>query len=310
MLIVNGSNLAGIAENVKLELGWNQGAGKLSFEYPASLAESFPNGSTVVFQRNGTQAFYGFLFRTESDAKKRRCICFDQIRYLTAADSMTREIEPLSRFFERVAAKAGDRIRIGTVENTEANLAQRRFDGKSYLDMLMQSIADNELLNGYHYTLYDEFGALRLRDTAEMRLPLVLGDNSLATGFSYSRSIDGDVYNVVKVSQDSGDEAVKEDPESVRKWGRLVLCQKESGKNAIQLNQIAETLLKAKNREVQTLRIDAVGDLRVIGGSGVKVILSAVGLSEWAVVKRVTHSFGSNDTMSVELELGRFSAWQ
>ena len=310
MLVVGGMNLTGIAGNVKFDSNWNQGAGTLSFEYPADQLGVFQNGTTVSLTYNDSPVFYGCLMRTESDMDKRRCCCSDQIRYLQANGSLVREVEPLGRFVERAAAQIGDRLRIGTIENTELNLSRHRFDNKPYLDMILQSIAENEQLNGYHYTFYDRFGALTLTDTLNLRLPLVLGDNSLATGFSYTRSIDRDVYNVVKVVPESGAAVVKQDLESVAKWGKLILYQKESGKNAVQLNHAAETLLASKNREVQSLRIDAVGDTRVIGGSGVKVILGSVGISEWAVVKRATHQFGSNYTMSVELELGRFPLWQ
>lgn len=309
MLLVGRDNLERIAGRVRYTSVWNNGAGTLEFEYPAALAPIYDEGTEVVFTYGEEQIFYGFLFRTDTGPETRRCVCYDQLRYLRAQNSLVRGMETLSVFTERCAAYAGDRIRTGRIEKTEGCLSKRRFENRSYYDMILQSIQENEELNGYHYTLFDRFGAVELADTRNLRLPLVVGDGSLATGFSFSRGIGEDVYNSVRVVQNGGGLAVAEDAESVERWGRLVLCQQESGKNQVQLRALAESLLKSKNRLARTLQIEAVGDTRVMGGSGVKVILSAAGLSEWAVVRRAAHRFERNYTMSLELELGRFAEW-
>lgn len=308
MLRVGNQELSGVASKVKYTSLWNGGAGTLEFEYPAAMAGTFPEGETVVCTYCGSPVFYGFLFQTEVDATTRRCVCYDQMRYFKAQGSLVREIETLSQFTERCAARVYERIRLGNIEETERKLGKYRFEGKSYYDMILQSIDDNEKLNGYHYTIRDNFGAIDLTDTMNLRLPLVIGDGSLATSFRFSRSIAEDVYNSVRLTQDSGRDVVVEDAENIRKWGRLVLCQKESGKNEVQMRHLAKSLLDAKNRVARSLQIEAVGDIRVMGGNSVKVIIGDAELSEWAVVRKATHRFESNYTMSLELELGRFAS--
>ena len=64
-------------------------------------------------------------------------------------------------------------------------------------------------------------------------------------------------------------------------------------------------LLALKNKEAQTLRLEAMGDTRVHGGSGVKVELSQEGISGWMVVESVTHTFTSaRHTMSMNMRWG------
>ena len=224
-----------------------------------------------------------------------------------------RQIEPLDSFLNVVAGTIGDRIRIGQIDSTEIPLGKYLFDNKTYLDMLYQSIQDNLVANSYYYTLRDNFGALDLRDTLDLRLPLIIGDNSLATDFDYSLSIDDDTYNYVKVAADNKDAGVREvyiaeDSSNIGKWGKLMLYEKvDSAMNAAQITERANMLLALKNKETETLKVDSIGDVRVFGGSGVKIEISQANLNMWAIVDSVTHKFErSQHTMTMNLVFGRW----
>ena len=197
------------------------------------------------------------------------------------------------------------------MDKTEYKLGKYLFDNKTYLDMLYQSIQDNLIGNTYYYTLRDNCGALDLRDTLDLRLPLVIGDESLAYDYDYTRSIDEDTYNYVKVAKDDKKKGVRDtyvvqDSNNISKWGKLILYEKVSANlNDAQLIDRAKMLLSIKNRETETLKIECIGDIRVMGGSGVKVEISAAGLNTWAVVDSVTHNFDKG-TMTLNLIFGRW----
>ncbi|MDR2933232.1 MAG: hypothetical protein LBV27_09015 [Oscillospiraceae bacterium] len=300
---------------------WNDGADILTFEYPTKNGPRFENGSTVIFTYGGANIFYGFLFKTKQDKKKYTCTAYDQLRYFKANYTLMRQIETLDSFLNRVAYTVNDRVRLGTVDKTEIKLGKYFFDNKELLDMLYQSIKDNLLLNGYQYTLRDNFGALDLRDTYDLRLPLVLGDNSLATDFSYTRSIDDSTYNYIKVAKDDQAAGVRntyiaQDSKTIgtdtEGWGRLILYHKVSGDlNDEQLAQRANQLLYLHNEETRTLTIDAIGDTRIRGGSGVKVEIASAGLDMWAVADSVNHEFtGKAHTMKIDLIYGEKELWE
>ncbi len=301
-------------EDVKYTSPWNDGASTLSFGYPAKLAGMYANGSVVTLHYKGVGVFYGWLFTSKQDKEQIKCTCFDQLRYLKAKDALIRPVEPLDAFVNRALGIFGDRIRVGNIEKTEAPLRKFFFNDKTYLDMIYQSIQDNLLLNGYYYTLRDNFGVLELVDTLDLRLPLLIGDESLALDFDYSRSIDDNTYNFIKVAQDDKDKGVRDvyvasDSVGIAKWGKLMLYEKAEGKlNQSQLVDLANRLLALKNKETETLSLECMGDVRVKGGSGIEVQISAADLHMWAVVESVTHSFKkSTHTMKLNLRFGRWS---
>ena len=265
----------------------------------------------MIFTYGGANLFYGFLFKTRQNRDTCQCTAYDQLRYLKAKYTIMRPVEPLDAFLNRACATIGDRIRLGQMDKTEINLSKYFFDNQSLLDMIYQSIQDNLLLNSYYYTLRDNFGAIDLRDTVDLRLPLVIGDSSLATGFEHTKSIDDDSYNYIVVAKDDKSAGVRntyvsEDSINIGQWGKLMHYEKVSADlNEAQLKDRAARLLALKNRETVSLSVECVGDTRVIAGSGVKVEIEEAGLDMWALVDSATHTFeGSNHTMKLNLRYG------
>lgn len=311
MLILSNIDIENIALDIKYTSPWNNGAGMLTFSYPSAKAGIAENGSEVVFTYDDRNIFWGWLFKSEVDKEKVRCTCYDQLRYFKSSDTLLHPVEPLDSFVNRVAYTQGDRIRLGVLDKTEINLSKYLFNNKAYLDMLYDSIKENLLLNGYQYTLRDNFGALELRDTFDLRLPLIIGDDSLATDYNYSLGIDSNTYNYIKVAKDDSSSGkintyVAQDTVTIDKWGRLLYYDKVSANlSGVQLIERANRLIIIKNREKQALSIDCLGDTRVMGGNGIRVMISDIGLDAWFVVKNATHNFSkSKHTMNVELAFG------
>lgn len=309
MILINNQDISDLAINVKHETSWNDGPGKLTFDYPVWNGRRYANGSVVSFQYGAANIFYGWLFSTKQDNKKYSCTCYDQLRYFKGSNSIMRPAgTTLSAWVNTVARDCGDRIRLGTVESTEYPLGKYLFDSKSRLDMIYQSIEDNLVGNGYWYALRDEFGALCLRDVYALRLPIIIGDASLASGYDYEQSIDDDTYNYIKVAKDDSKKGVRnvyvsQDSANIAKWGKLMLYDKVSADlNDSQLASRANRLLTVKNRETQTLSVECAGDNRIFAGNSVRVVIKDAGLDLWAVVDRCTHEF-KKDSHAMKLDL-------
>lgn len=312
ILILNQADITDIVTSVKLKATLNNGASVLTFDYPTAKSKGFPNGSEAVFTYNNTNIFYGFLFKSSQSKDNFSCICYDQLRYLKASNSIMRQVQTLDSFTNDVCAQVGERMRLGKLDSTEVNLGKYNFDNKTHLDMIYQSIKDNLLLNGYQYVLRDNFGALDLIDAYDLRLPLIIGDSSLATDFEYTNSIDDDTYNYIKVALDDEEKGVRDvyittQGQTVAAWGKLMLYDKVSAKmNSAQLTERANMLLKIKNRETETLSVECIGDVRVMAGSGIKIEIAQANINGWGMVESVTHEFGkTNHTMKLNLLFGR-----
>lgn len=310
-------DLSDVAGDVKLQHVWNDGASTFTFTYPRQGGRRFSNGSTVTFQYDGANMFYGYLQKTGGGRTSFKATCNDQLRYFKPKNTILRKEMPLSDWVNQVAAAVSDndRIRLGSIDSTAVNLSKKLFDSKSHLDMLYDAIEENLGLNGYWYTLYDDYGALALRDTLDLRLPLVIGDESLCTDFDYEKSIESDdVANYIKLAKDNEDAGVREvyvtqDSANISRWGKIMYFEKvTTNRNEAQMQQLAQMLLVLKNKEAQTLKLDAIGDTRVRAGSGIKVELAAENLNAWMVVDSVTHTFTSSQhTMSMNLRWGEWT---
>ena len=146
-----------------------------------------------------------------------------------------------------------------------------------------------------------------MTDLLDMRLPLIVGEQSLGFKYEYVVSIDSDTYNQVKLAYDNKktgkrDIYIARDSNNIGKWGVLQHFEKVTSGTDAQLIDKANMLLKLKNRETVTLTMSALGDVRVRGGSGVRVILNDCGIDLWAIVDKAVHKW-SNGIHTMDLTL-------
>lgn len=297
-------DLEDIAGDITLTSCWKNGASKLEFTI---LPDIIPqNGAYLTFSPQGVNIFAGRVFtHRRTNEKKIQISAYDQLRYLKAKDTIMRKEMSLTQFTELVASNL--QLRVSSLDESVILLDDYLFDNKTYLDMIYQSIQDNLYTNGYYYCIYDDFGALALKELLNMRLPLIIGEHSLGYKYDYEVSIDSDTYNQVKLAFDnkkSGkrDLFVTMDSNNIEKWGVLQHFEKVTSGTEAQLIDKANLLLRLKNRETVTLTISALGDLRVRGGSGIRVVLHDCLLDVWAIVDKVVHKW-NNGIHSMDLTL-------
>ena len=311
MLTVGTKDLTKIVGRMSLSSAVHGGADCLTFSYPLAAAGLLENGEAVVLTDGGRGVFYGFLFTVSTDGQQVDCTAYDQLRYWKGQGVVQRDNAPIGGFLERVAARVGERIRLGEIQGGGEMLPARLFDGVSYLDMLYQSIEELREQGGEQLVLRDEFGALALRPASQLRLGLTVGDGSLATGLDYSRSIDSDTYNFVQVRSGAGGASyAAQDEKTIRSWGKLMLYKAGGRENGAQLQALAGQLLRQKNREVQKLSLSCRGDWQVRGGNGVRVLLKGLGLDRWMLVEKASHSLNSSGhTMKLDLRMEAWDGW-
>lgn len=295
-----------ISGDVSWETQAERGASKLTFSYEDS--HLFPNGSVVRFKYKNFNIFYGFIFKVENSDGTKSVTAYDSLRYFKYKDTKIIKNTTLGKLVKSIVEDKN--LRAGTIEDNGYILKDRIEDNKTYLDMIYDAISDNLLFTGYKYILYDNFGSICLREAEQLKLPLVIGDESLATGYSYEKSIDGETYNRIKLAQDNKNTGTREtyisqDSASMARWGVLQYYDKvDEDMNSAQIKEKADKLLKYYNREEETFNISSIGDYRVRGGSGIYVDISELNIKKWCMVKKATHTFGGKKhTMELELIL-------
>lgn len=268
--------------------------GKLIFEVVKDEIINFQEGNAVQLYVDGVPIFYGFIFQKKrSKGETISVTAYDQLRYLKNKDSYLFERKTASQFISMVAEDF--LLHVGEIADTKYVIEKGVLDNKTLFDMF-QELIDTTLTNTKKlYVLYDDFGKLTLKNIEDMKLEIILDDES-AEDFDYTSSIDGETYNQIKIAYDNKktgirDAYVARDKENIEKWG--VLQYYEKANNNIGLEKKVNALLELYNHKTRQLNIkNAIGSLRVRAGCsiGVTLGLGDINVNHYFVCEKVTHT--------------------
>lgn len=278
---------------------------------------SFHEGNPVSFRFNGQNVFYGYVFsKSRSDSLLIDVTCYDQTRYFKNKDTISYENKTYAELVKMLAADYS--LTVGTLADTKYKIPQRIEEGTIF--DIFGNASDLTIINtGRVYNLFDDFGKLTLKAYADMFLPIYI-DESTAQDYSYTSSIDSDVYNRIKLAYDNGDTGEREvhvlnDTTSQAKWGVLQYYAKlDRALSTADLQVKAKVLLQYYNVIRRELTMKKVfGDVRARAGASVAVGmgLGDINIRNYMCIEKAKHTF-SHGLHTMDLYLsgvrGEFSA--
>jgi len=306
---VNGQiyEIGEIVKSVSYTDKLNDGCSKLEFSYIDDDLR-IQNGSVVRFRYNGANIFYGYVFKHGQNKQKEITVtAYDQLRYCKAKDTIVVKNDTIDSLVRKMCNYFG--LKAGTLTSTGYKLPVSVQDDKTWLDIIYTAIDDTLTNTGRWYCLRDEFGAVAIRELQELQLDLVLGDASLAYEYEYQKSVDDNFYNQIKIVSDNEstgkrDVYITKDSGSIAKYGLLQYFEVlDKNANPAQAKSKAEMLLQLYNREVETLELNCIGDVRVRAGNSFFGQIEDIQLNRRLIVREVTHEFVPVHTMTVSVML-------
>lgn len=315
LIIQNGSKIMepAVEEGIVWETTRKGVPGKLTFTTLKDEALGFEEGNPVRFIYDGFKIFFGFVFtKKRSSNEKIAVTCYDQLRYFKNKDTYVYKNKTASEFLQMLIADFN--LKAGKIENTGFKIPSRVEDNKTLFDMT-QNALDITLQNTRKmFVLYDDFGAVALRNIESMKLDLLI-DEETGEGYDYTSSIDSNTYNKIKLSYENKKKGKREiyiaqDSKNMNDWGTLQFF--ETIQENVNGKAKADALLALYNQKSRNLSVKrAFGDPRVRAGSslGVGLYLGDITVANYMVVENAKHTFNESDHyMNLQLIGGEFVA--
>ena len=285
--------------NDKVSIRWDKG---------------LPNvGDEVFFSNEDRLIFKGFIFTVGTDtAGVMRVIAYDQLRYFMNEDTFAVDPKTASDLFREICTRTYlNSKQWNVVTASEATLASKVFMCKSYYSIMEQAFQETLIAEGRRYYLIDRAGVLEFNLLGADVTEVVIGEQSLMTGYRYEKDIDSNTYNkvvIIKGSEETGytKAAIAQDEANIANWGVLqLMLQATDEMNDSTIEQYAKTYLSVVNKPSTKLTITSIGDDSVIAGTLFRFRLPEVGVeSRWMYASSVSHKYDSDvHTMDIEVEI-------
>lgn len=313
LLIQNGDTIYAPAVEDGIEVEWERKGtpGKLTFSIIKDELLNIVEGNPVRLRFGDTKVFYGFIFTLKRDkGDSIKVIAYDQLRYLKNKDTYVYSNKKASNVVRMLAEDF--RLQVGQIDDTGFVIASRVEDNKTLFDIIHTAMDLTLQSTGRLYVLYDDFGQLTLKNIENMKLNLLV-DEETGENFDYTSTIDGETYNKIKLAYNNKDTGKREiylsqDSAHMNDWG--VLQYSETIDENVNGKAKADALLSLYNQKTRNLSISgALGDIRVRAGSSVvvKLNLGDMSLQHFMLVEKVKHKFQQgHHTMNLTLRGGEF----
>ncbi|MCI8821819.1 MAG: hydrolase [Lachnospiraceae bacterium] len=290
--------------------------GKLTFKVLKDDVLDFSEGSAVRMKENGSELFFGFVFKQQRDKDRIITVtAYDQLRYLKNKDTIVYENKTADQLLRMIASDYA--LNVGVLEPAGYVIESRVEENTSLFEML-QNALDLTLMNtGELFVLYDDFGKLTLRHLSSMAVgepgAYLMVDEETGENFEYTSSIDDNTFNKIKLTYDNEETGFREiyiaqDSGNMNKWGVLQYFDTlKKGENGMAK---ADALLKLYNRKTRGLKLTGVlGDNRVRAGSMIAVNLNLgdMKVRNFMLVESCRHTYREGEHwMDLTLRGGEF----
>ena len=304
-----------VVESVSIEWERQGQPGKLTADIVKTPGLSFQEGDPCRFSVDGTPIFYGFVFEKARKGSMDQVITitvYDQLYYLKNKDTYVYSNKTAAAVIRMIAEDF--QLNVGALADTGYTIASRVEDNKTLFDIVQTALDETLKATSQMYVLYDDVGKLTLKNIGDMKLGLLV-DNETAGDFDYKTSIASQTYDKVKLSYENKDTGKREifiaqDGSSINQWGVLQYYEKiDSTANA---KAMADALLSLYNTKTRTLMLkDVLGDVRVRAGTMLVVMLGLgdMNLSSYLMVEQVKHTFSNEQhVMDLNMRGGTFVA--
>lgn len=262
-------------------------------------------GSVIAIKEDATGLFYGYVFKVSQNEQETVSVtCYDQIYYLKKnKETYVFEAQTADQILSQICQDFG--LKTGSLSSTGYAIPTLIEDGQTLLDIVLKALDHTIINTGNMYVLRDNFGSLELQEVREKMLDIILGDEALATGYSYEEELE-ESYNKIKLVKDNKetgkrDVYVHQDGNNIQYWGTLQIYEKvDEEMTPAQIQAKGANMLEFYNRPKKSFSLDAIADRQVRAGVGVFIGIDNIGVNSFFIVDECEQDL-VNNTMNLKL---------
>lgn len=267
---------------------------KLSFLYSI---DDLSEGDAISISYNQHNLFYGYIFTINSNFDYINITAYDQLRYLIHRDTYTYYNKKASDIIKSICSNCG--LTTGAIDDTSYIIPYRIEENQLIMDIFSTALELTQSFNNQKYLLYDNFGKITLSNYNSLVLDLILDCQSIASDYSFTSSIDKNVYNSIKVSvknkkSDITSTYLSEDASNKNNWGLLRLFKRlPNDYTPAQAKNYANNLLQSYNILHEQLHVSFHKFIDIRAGNSLNVILKN-NISKFMLAEQVSYSISNN----------------
>lgn len=280
-------------------------AGRLKFRVVRDGIVNFVEGDKVTLSVNGMVRFSGFVMTKERTSEQIISVtAYDQMFYLTRNKGTYVFVNKgVKEVIQTIGADYG--LKVGHISDSGWKIPQRIEEGETLVDIILSVLEICGQATGREYFLFDQGGELTVKERAEMTADAVLKCDGGIGDYTYQTDISRDTYNTVQLYHAGRKETERkayraEKPEKVKEWGRLQYYKRVPyTMDQVQLKELAESILKEKNRVVKKLTVENInGGMLLLAGNTVWLEipdLAEISLKGQALIENCRHIFADGE---------------
>lgn len=266
------------------------------------------HGGILCLMDDDLGLFYGYVVKINQNEKdKIQILAYDQTWYLKKnKETYVFTGKRADQILKQIADDF--KLKTGKLVNTSYVIPSMIEDGQTLFDIVLKAI-DYTLINtGKMFVLRDQFGLLQLTDVETAKLDIFVGDESLATGFTYETEIDSNTYNKIKLVRDNKstgkrDVYIFQDSDNMKLWGILQDYETVDEKmNEAQIKERGNQMLELYNRPKRSFSVTAISDLSVRAGCALYIGITSVDVKSYFIIEEATHDL-IKQTMNLKLKV-------
>ena len=305
LLLQHGSNIYDATPILEGGVEWYASikgkAGRLKFKVVRDGIVNFVEGDKVTLSVDGMVRFSAFVMTKARTSQQIISVtAYDQMFYLTRNKATYVFVNKgMKEIIQTIGADYG--LQIGYINDSGWKMPQRIEEGETLVDIILSVLEICGEAVGKEYFLYDQGVALVVKERNEMLTDAVLRCDGGISDYTYKTDISRDTYNAVQLYHAGRKEVERkaykaEKADKVKEWGLLQYYKRVAYTlNQAQLKELAENILKEKNRVVKKLTVENInGDILLLAGNSIWLEipdLAEIGLSGQALIEGCTHIF-------------------